>query len=632
MAICFGICKGEGRVVEEQQLIDMARATERYAVDGTSVRADGRIGMGFQPYHTHQRSRLEAQPAVDERGNVLTLDGRIDNHVELCHLLDLGRDEITDSRIVLAAFGRWGEDCFSRLVGDWSVCLWSKEDRSLYLARDHAGTRTLYFSMTSDTICWATHLETLLVGRDSRELSPEFVACYLSGRPIGDWTPFRRINAVTPSHFFVFHDGRLSRRSHWQWMITDKIRYRADVDYEEHFRILFRKSVERRTGPGAPILAQLSGGMDSTSIVCMSDGLRASSIPPGKPIDSISYYDDSEPSWNERPYFSLVEQVRGKVGIHANASLIPQTFRAHDSTSGEYLFPGADSSSIERERYFEFLDQDHHYRAILSGIGGDELLGGVPTPLPELAGYLASGNVTRFLRAVLEWSVTNRTSVIEMAREAALFTLTLYRRRVLRAADFPSWITLELRRRCAPNPADPVPRWLVGIPPNSISNAQTWWDTLETLPHRFPSLLSRREWRYPYLDRELVEFLFRIPRSQLVRPGRRRSLMRRGLKDIVPAGILDRRRKAFVVRSPIVALQANAAELEKLFCAPIAADYGFIEPNRLRDLIHAVVSGREVMRWAELMRAVALELWLSTLASAPNGISETSDARTRLLS
>jgi len=162
------------------------------------------------------------------------------------------------------------------------------------------------------------------------------------------------------------------------------IRYATDAEYEQHFLSLFSQSVERRTGPGAAILAELSGGMDSTSIVCMSDRVQASHNPPRSLIDSISYYDDSEPTWNERPYFSLVEELRGKTGIHTDTSLIARTFQSHDSSLGEYLFPGADSSSIEREQHFESLDHGHRYRTILSGIGGDELLGGVPTPLPEL--------------------------------------------------------------------------------------------------------------------------------------------------------------------------------------------------------------------------------------------------------
>ena len=142
MSIIFGVSAEDGRQIEVRELEALARATERYAPDGTWLRTAGNTGMGYQPYHTHGRSRLEKQPANDERGWMLSLDGRLDNHKELCSLLGLDGRESADSEIVLAAFARWGEDCFTRMVGDWALALWSEIDHVLYLARDHARTRT----------------------------------------------------------------------------------------------------------------------------------------------------------------------------------------------------------------------------------------------------------------------------------------------------------------------------------------------------------------------------------------------------------------------------------------------------------------------------------------------------------
>jgi asparagine synthase (glutamine-hydrolysing) len=56
MSIIFGIMESEGPAIEERQLLDLAYATDRYAPDGTFVHGGSLIGMGFQPYHTHQRS------------------------------------------------------------------------------------------------------------------------------------------------------------------------------------------------------------------------------------------------------------------------------------------------------------------------------------------------------------------------------------------------------------------------------------------------------------------------------------------------------------------------------------------------------------------------------------------------
>jgi asparagine synthase (glutamine-hydrolysing) len=160
MSIIFGMRQMNGSDVHERQLHALAQATDRYALDGTVVRAHGNIGMGYQPYHTHERCNLESQPAVDALGNMATLDGRIDNHKALCEILDLDGSDSSDSTIVLAAFRRWGEECFGRLIGDWALALWFQSARLVYLARDHAGTRTLYFEEKDGSLRWSTFLET----------------------------------------------------------------------------------------------------------------------------------------------------------------------------------------------------------------------------------------------------------------------------------------------------------------------------------------------------------------------------------------------------------------------------------------------------------------------------------------
>ena len=162
MSTIFGFCQPEGRPAEEQQLRALAAFPSARAPDGTFLSTHGRVGMGFQPFHTQRRSHLEGKPIIDECGNMLTLDGRLDNHVELCELLRLRPNEVADSLLVLRAFACWKEGCFSKLVGDWALALWSHFDQTLYLARDHAGARTLYFMRTGGSIVWSTHISILI--------------------------------------------------------------------------------------------------------------------------------------------------------------------------------------------------------------------------------------------------------------------------------------------------------------------------------------------------------------------------------------------------------------------------------------------------------------------------------------
>ena len=194
-------------------------------------------------------------------------------------------------------------------------------------------TRTLYFEEKNGSLLWSTFLESFFVSGTPRALDDSYVASYLTCRPVCDRTPYRNILAVTPAHYWVFGESVKAQRAHWTPTVTDHITYRTDRQYEEHFIRLFGQSVSRRTGPGAPIVAHLSGGVDSTSIVCMCDELRrAQPSAPNDLIDTLSFYDDSEPSWNRKPYFSIVESKRSKMGIHIESSFADWTF---DSTNVE---------------------------------------------------------------------------------------------------------------------------------------------------------------------------------------------------------------------------------------------------------------------------------------------------------
>jgi asparagine synthase (glutamine-hydrolysing) len=567
--------------------------------------------MGFQPYHTHLRSNLDAQPVVDTNGNMLTFDGRLDNHVELRTLLNIQNDEPSDSRIVLAVFERCGEECFSRLIGDWALALWSHRDRTLYLARDHAGTRTLFYEQAGGTFRWATYLESFFVTSVSRSLDEAYIAAYLGLVPKRNLTPYKSIRAVPPAHYLVVRDRKVNIKPHWEWMARGRIRYKSDAEHEEHFLALLRQSVERRTGPGAPVLAQLSGGMDSTSIVCMCDHLRRASSPEAELLDTISYFDDSEPNWNEKPYFSLVEARRGKAGIHIDTSLQDRTFGLRDPDQGPCLLPGADRSSLDGERIFQRLTSDKEYRVILSGIGGDELLGGVPTPSPELSDYLVSLDFGRLLRRAIVWSLASRSPLARTLLETTRFTADLYLRSHTRQQEMPPWVEPRFRKVLWDHGQhDRTKRGCWQRTPSAVSNGQTWWTILETLPHCTPASLARFEYRYPYLDKDLVAFLFRLPREQLVRPGQRRSLMRRALSGIVPTEILERKQKAFLIRGPLARLQHAHQDIHALFADSRMAGYGWIDPDKFRYALDATASGAEAKWWPALTKTIALELWL----------------------
>jgi asparagine synthase (glutamine-hydrolysing) len=627
MSILFGICQLDCQPVEESRLLELAEATRRYAPDGISVRTLGHVGMGMQPYRTHLRSALGEQPSVDGHGNMLTLDGRIDNYLELCEALGLCGSQISDSAIVLAAFERWGEDCFRKLIGDWAVALWSYSDRSLFLARDHAGTRTLYFKNSGGQVVWSTFLETLQRSLGHFDLDEAYAARYLACQPTRDMTPFKGIKSAPPAHYLAFREDGMVRRAHWHWIDKEEIQYKTNAEYEERFLTLFRQSVDRRTGPGTPVLAQLSGGMDSTSIVCMSDAIRRSSQRSDL-IDTLSYFDDSEPHWNERPYFSLVETARGKTGIHLEASYLTRTLRPAADGEGSYLSPGADSATIRDEIRLETAIAGRGYRAVLSGIGGDELLGGVPTPYPELCNLAVGCKPGLLFKRAVEWSAESRESLLNILLGVSKELYALYRPQSMWTTNYPAWLPPRLQAICRASLHAEVTagnNW--GRSPSSISLGLAWWSVLETLPHLHPTYLSRREFRYPYLDRDLVDFLLGVPRNQVIGPGHRRFLMRRALRKTVPQAILERRRKSYLLRGPLALLRRERESIKKLFDRSISVELGLLEPRALKEVTDRVTTDTSGQGWSALLQAVFFEIWLRSHAGSSVGLGSPREGR-----
>ena len=620
MCIIFGLLGEPGTVVLELELKRLAAATERYSTGAASIYLAGSLGMAFQPYQSHERSAAEPGLFRDTHGNIITFDGRLDNYRELQTQLGLPSEAYPDSRIVLAAFFRWGAESFSRFVGDWAFALWSAKDRALYLARDHAGARTLYYRQQRDSLLWSTYLDTFLCCDWPSSTSDDYAACYLTGTPIRDLTPSRGVRSVQPGHYLIFRDGKLSQQPHWDSVVRSTIHHKDDAAYEEEFFALFQQSVERRTEPGEPILAQLSGGMDSTAIVCMSDYIRRSANPQAPILDTVSFYDDSEASLNERPYFSITEAKRGKVGTHIDISFSQRTFEPHDLVDGAYLFPGTDSFAIDQER--RLYDRIWHkgYRSILSGIGGDEVLGGVPVAYPELADHLVSGNMRALLRQSIAWCLIDRTPLLLQLYETAKYTIGLYSPSKSTSISVPPWLPAAVRSRAKElnsARADDSVRW--GTAPHSLANAETWWNIMETLPHLSPQILFRPEYRYPFLDKDLVTFLFSIPPEQLLRPGRRRSLMRRALRHIIPTEILERRRKAYQLRAPLVALMQAHTKIERAFADSLLADSGLIDASRFRIALNEAARGDS--RWRQaLFKTIAFELWLKSMTQSKSKV------------
>ena len=617
MSVQFGRWNTDGKPVDRDYFEKVKPVIAPYGPDdGGSYRKDG-ISILYRAFHTTKESRREVQPHVTESGAVITWDGRLDNRVEFIRQVpNVLTTSSTDLSIVVAAYQEWGTDCFAKLVGDWAISIWDAKSSSLLLAKDPIGTRHLYYSIDNEQVTWSSILDPLvLFASKSFALCEEYIAGWFSFFPAAHLTPYVGIHSVPPSSSVVIQNGTRIVTKYWEFDPAKKIRYRTDAEYEEHFRAVFREAVRRRLRSDSPVLAELSGGMDSSSIVCIADTIIASGAVEAPRLDTISYYDDSEPNWNERPYFTKVEEKRGWTGTHIDVGSQP-SLKFEPDNDHFAVTPGSSSGHFsEASRQFAACIRSQGNRVVLSGIGGDEFTGGIPTPNPELADLLARGHFRALARQLKVWALNKRKPWFYLLFDAARGFLP------------PAVVGVPKYKR-------PMP-WLNPAFVNRNRAALTGYENRTKIFGPLPSFQGNvgtvdalrrqvacsdlssdppREKRYPYLDRGLLEFLTAIPPEQLVRPGQRRSLMRRALIGIVPDELLNRKRKAFVARGPRIAIAAEWPHLMELGQHMLVSSLGLADSTRFMDALQKSRQGADVPM-VPLMRTLGIELWLRSLTT-----------------
>jgi asparagine synthase (glutamine-hydrolysing) len=618
MSVQFGRWNFEGEPPAPDYIEKVSAALAPYGPDSNESYANSGVMNLYRAFHTTKESRREKQPHISSSGAVITWDGRLDNRAELIYELgDSLTVNSTDISIIAASYEEWGENCLGKLIGDWAMSVWNPRERSVLLAKDPIGTRHLYYSFDNNQVTWSTILDPIvrLAGK-TFALNEEYIAGWFSMFPAVHLTPCVGVHSVPPSSFVLLRPGKHAVSKYWDFDPENRIRYRTDGEYEEHFRSVFATAVQRKLRSDRPVLAELSGGRDSSSIVCMADEIIARSAAETPRLDTMSYYDDAEPYWNERPYFTKVEEKRGRAGWHINVGAQDPEKIATPELPPEFPCrrfvptPGYDGRTSPQVR---LCMNSQGNRVVLSGIGGDEVMGGVPTPAPELEDLLARAHFGVLAHQLKVWALEKRKPWFHLFWEAARGFLPLALVGVPKYMRPTPWLRPSFaKRHSAALTGYPSRTKLFGPLPSFQENV----GILDVLRRQLACTALPFEPPYdkrcPFLDHGLLEFMFAIPREQLVRPAQRRSLMRRALVGIVPDEILNRKTKAFVARSSMVAISNDWTRVAEMTQNMLSDSLGIVDSERVSEVLQKVRRG-EGVPIVTLKRTLFLEGWLKDL-------------------
>jgi asparagine synthase (glutamine-hydrolysing) len=622
------------RGVDPAALVAMADALQHRGPDGEGYalvhgaetieladrrRLEGRIAAPVRAGLAHRRltiidlSEASAQPMLDASGRLaLAYNGELYNYVELRKELEsLGETFRTsgDTEVMLRAWARWGAACLERFVGMWSFAILDLVRRELVLVRDRFGIKPLFFARSDRGFHFASEIKGLLATMPVPEPEETTVAGFLvAAVDTASQTFFAGIERVPPAHLLRCPlDDPSAIRLERYWTIPQAGADR-DGDGSRRFRELFADSIRLHTRSDVPVGTCLSGGLDSSSIVCTAAVLhRTGVLPPTYHHCAFGYVPPDE-AVSERAWMDLVvahtgvELTEVRPSAEQFASTVAKVARQQDEPFG--------STSIVAQWFVFEAAQAAGMKVMLDGQGADEVLGGYHGYLAAIAaGVLAGGRRLAFARLALDyrrrlgsWPVSSVTAAgLLPPRVRPIALLGAGRRSGPPAPGIDA--VLSDRLRAAVPRSKPLPTEL-----QALLRHQT--------QHALPSLLRYEdrnsmahsiEARVPFLDHRLVELAFSLPADAKVRGADTKRLLRGAMRGILPEAIRTRRDKLGFRADPAAAARFAAAHRAELIVNATTVEDAWFRP----DAVAALIDGaqKDVTLDFPLWRVINVKLW-----------------------
>jgi len=564
--IC-GVVNLDGGPVSENVLRNMVASLAHRGPDGEGIFLDPGQGSPYAPAVGLGHRRLavidlsdNAKQPMANKGKTLWIvfNGEIYNFKELREWLERVYGHVfrsgSDTEVVLRLYEEVGERCVEYLDGMFAFALWDVRHRQLFLARDRAGKKPLYYLITGEAFLFGSEVRALLCYPSVKaDLSLEALPHYFTfGYPPPGQTFFRGIYQLPPAHVMTLTaDGRLSARRYWDLDFTQslgKSHFWGEVVPE--VRRLVTEAVQKRLVSDVPLGAFLSGGIDSSIIVGLMSRLL------NKPVKTFSLGFAGDPEFDETKYARLVASHFGTE--HTEFVVEPKAFDLIESLVRHYDAPFGDSSAIPTLIVSRLTRQ--HVTVALTGDGGDELFAGylrfaacvtaerMPAAVLRIASLMVNalpeprGYHTLLRRAQRFFAGAANPLLGRLKRWSAIFDDDLSK--LLRPEVFEELTLNELSY-----PSEVIEK-TAGL---SILSQLLYVNFMTYLPEDLLVKVDRAtmayglEGRSPFLDRHLTEYVARLPDRYKLRMGVTKYVLKEAFSDLLPSQILSRGKRGFGV-------------------------------------------------------------------------------------
>ena len=598
---------------DPKRLKKMTQCLRHRGPDGEGEYLDEFVSLGHRRLAIIDLSPTGHQPMSNEDGTLwLIYNGEIYNYVELTEELKKKGHcfrSKTDSEVILHAYEEWGQQCVTRFNGMFAFCIYDRTKMQLFLARDRYGVKPLHYHLQNGRLTFASEIKAILQDPEvSRKANDPVIYDYLAYNCYNHTqeTFFQGIEALLPGHTLVF-DLRTKQLAIDCWYHIPMGNRDERMDEEElltHFRGLLLDAIRLRLRSDVEVGSCLSGGLDSSSIVCSlrqftpEHSLRFqtfSVVFPNTEIDESSYIEKVVSLVDVKPHFisptssDLLQDLKDLV------------YHQEEPFGGTSIYAQWEVMKLSRQKGVKVL---------LDGQGGDELLAGYLF----FFGYYFLQLLFEFRWMTLLNEIANYRKLHAGVQDGLLTPFLLLTPPFLKpyALRFYLSDTLDTGFFKRYHGRTSVP-----------DRMYSYMGLNEALHHRMryglPQLLREEdrnsmafsiESRLPFLDYRVVEFLFNISEKFKIRQGMTKYVLRESMKGILPEEVRSRAGKLGFptpmddwMREPQV-----VRSIQNIFSSDSFRGRGYHDLSKVENLFQAHTD-RKIDAGQTIWKIVNLELW-----------------------
>ena len=616
----------------------VARVTNRmrhWGPDGLGHWSSVRVALGQCMLRAVPEAAQEVLPLADkERGLVLVWDGRLDNRDALYSVLkpDFPSRGEPDSRYVLEAYARWGEECPQHLLGDFAFAVWDVRKHLIFCARDPVGACRLSYTRSTHFFAFATEPEALAglpgIGAEPNEnyIAQMLVRKFRNRGDRSSW--LRNVHSLLPGESLsVSPSGEVSIRKYWTFEAGDYRHYRSYQECEAHFLSIFGQAMRDRMRTSGDLAMMLSGGLDSAGLIAMSSRLA-----PEFPATSRHAYsavdDDSESCIESRSIFSLAKSndvdlhtvsVPSMSGFVGEEALLNAAWSMAQPVANSILLPAMMALAAGRDGH----------KAVLYAGGGDMAM---ETPKYYVSQWLKEGH---WRTAWQECKAASADNLFLQNQSAGTIWLHSAARALAPDSLRRQWQSARHRWRPSPIDQSLINREFaerlhletrIEDELRQVQQEQLRDPTAFRIDRCVAAVCSGLsgyglvagrsgvETRDPWSDVRVLDFMFRTPDTLKTRHGQTKFLVRSAFQAEVGPFVRNRKDKTHVGWKMVLRALTGA---HRQLCQAMEQDAGLIEPyvdlDGFRNLAAGFEENGDLDNYLPIFEVMTLLFWLKRI-------------------